>query len=292
MNMTTTGSESLLLFSCKKYFSILTCFLLALAFLNPAFADSGRAATPGSIYTVGPGDVLTIDVYDNPDMKGLYTVSPEGFIVFPLLERVEVSGLDASAIKDNLTRLLEQDYLYNPIVNVTVSDHRSRKVKIMGNVPKPGIYYLDGPTSFFEILTRAGGVKQFGIGLKGYVNRTMEGSQPEARLAVDLHQLLTEGREEVNILLQDGDVIYVPEVQDAGAFIHVVGEVRSPGKFPYQEGMTVLKAITLSGGATQKAAQRNTVIKRMQDNRVQEIKTTSDTLLEPDDIVDVPLSFW
>jgi polysaccharide biosynthesis/export protein len=103
---------------------------------------------------------------------------------------------------------------------------------------------------------------------------------------------LTEGREEVNILLQDGDVIYVPEVQDAGAFIHVVGEVRSPGKFPYQEGMTVLKAITLAGGATQKAAQRNTVIKRMQDNRVQELKTTSDTLLEPDDIVDVPLSFW
>jgi polysaccharide export outer membrane protein len=292
MNMTTTGSESLLRSSCKKYSSILACFLLALTFLNLALAGSGRAATSGPAYTIGPGDVLTVDVYDNPDMKGLYTVSPEGFIVFPLLERVEVAGLDASAVKDRLTQLLEQDYLYNPIVNVTVSEHRSRKVKIMGNVAKPGIYYLDAPTSFFEILTRAGGVKQFGIGLKGYVNRTLEGSQQDTRLSVDLHQLLTEGREEVNLLLQDGDVIYVPEIQDAGAFIHVVGEVRSPGKFPFQEGMTVLKAITLAGGATQKAAQRNTVIKRMQENRVQEIKTTSDTLLEPDDIVDVPLSFW
>ncbi|MCI5166281.1 MAG: hypothetical protein D3903_09340, partial [Candidatus Electrothrix sp. GM3_4] len=188
--------------------------------------------------------------------------------------------------------------LYNPIVSVVVSKYRSRKVKIMGNVGKPGIYYLDSPTRIFDLLTKAEGFSsQLGAvmsGHKAHVIRNTFGESDKKRHAaieniyVDLYQLLVAGKKEANIYLQPGDVIYIPDT----SYFHVVGEVKSPGSFPYEQGITILKAITLAGGATQKASTKNTLIKRFRNGKVMEIETNMNTRLEPDDIIDVPLSFW
>ncbi|MCI5223490.1 MAG: hypothetical protein D3924_12670 [Candidatus Electrothrix sp. AR4] len=250
-------------------------------------------------YTVGSEDVLSVDVYDNPDLKGLYTVSTNGDIVLPLLGQINVSGMTLSSIKDKITGLLEKDYLYNPIVSVIVSAYRSKKVKIMGNVGKPGIYYLDAPTRIFDLLTKAEGISsQLGTIMSGHkahiIRNTLKyGTSKKKRskiskIHVDLFQLLVKGNDKANIYLQSGDVIYIP---DTSTF-HVVGEVKQTGSFPYEQGITVLKALTLAGGATQKASTKNTVIKRLKNGNVIEKKADMDTLLEPDDIVEVPLSFW
>ena len=90
------------------------------------------------------------------------------------------------------------------------------------------------------------------------------------------------------IYLHDGDVVYIPEAQS----VHVIGEVLRPGSFPYEEGMTVLKAITLVGGPTQRASTKNIHIKRIENNKELNIKVDMSDLLKPDDIVEVPLSFW
>ena len=105
---------------------------------------------------------------------------------------------------------------------------------------------------------------------------------------VDLYQLLVAGKKEENIYLHPGDVIYIPDT----SYFHVVGEVKNPGSFPYEQGITILKAITLAGGATQKASTKNTVIKRLKNGKIREIETNMDTRLKPDDIIEVPLSFW
>ncbi|XOF34050.1 MAG: polysaccharide biosynthesis/export family protein [Candidatus Electrothrix sp. YB6] len=249
-------------------------------------------------YTVGPEDVLSIDVYDNPELKGEYTVATTGDIVFPLLGQVSVSGMSVSAIKDNITTLLQKDYLYNPIVSVIVREYRSRKVKIMGNVGKPGIYYLDSPTRIFDLLTKAEGISpQLGTVMSGHkahiIRNTVEDGDEKKHatienIYVDLYQLLVAGKEEANIYLQPGDIIYLPDTK----YLHVVGEVKNPGSFPYEQGITILKAITLAGGATQKASTKNAVIKRFRNGKVMEIETNMDTMLKPDDIIEVPLSFW
>ncbi|XOF32984.1 MAG: polysaccharide biosynthesis/export family protein [Candidatus Electrothrix sp. YB6] len=281
------------------------CFLLFFIFSClpvQAEKEGGNGAvrptdTEKSLYTVGLEDVLAIDVYDNPDLKGEYTVSINGDIVFPLLGQVSVSGMSVSAIKDTITALLEEDYLYNPIVSVIVSEYRSRKVKIMGNVGKPGIYYLDSPTRLFDLLTKAEWISpQSGTvmsGNKAHIIRNTSGGGGKKKHAtieniyIDLEQLLVTGKEDANIYLQPGDVIYIPDTN----LFYVVGGVKNPGSFPYEEGVTTLKAITLAGGVTRNAFTQNAVIKRFRNGKVMEIETDMDMPLEPDDIIEVPLGF-
>ncbi|MGB5685793.1 MAG: SLBB domain-containing protein, partial [Candidatus Electrothrix sp.] len=262
-------------------------------FLPPPPVNAGSAG--GVSYIVGAEDILAIEVYDNPDLKGEYTVSANGDIVFPLIGQVKASGKNLAAIKDELTRLLEKDYLFNPIVSVDVSKYLSKKVKIMGNVGKPGIYYLDGPTRLFDLLTKAEGVsKQSGAtvmsGQKVHITRAApkinSATSPDniTTYYVDLHQLLVEGKDEANVYLQPGDVIFIP---DASSF-NVIGEVKQSGSFPYEEGTTLLKAISLAGGLTEKGTSDNAVIKRLQNGRIVEMQAGMDTLLAADDTVYIP----
>ncbi|CAK8722708.1 hypothetical protein KKHLCK_11975 [Candidatus Electrothrix laxa] len=262
-------------------------------FLPPPPVSAGSAG--GVSYIVGAEDILAIDVYDNPDLKGEYTVSAEGDIVFPLIGKMKASGKNLAEIKGELTRLLEKDYLFNPIVSVDVSKYLSKKVKLMGNVGKPGVYYLDGPTRLFDLLTKAEGVsKQSGAtvmsGQKVHIMRAApkkgSAASPDTITTyyVDLHQLLVEGRDEANVYLQPEDVIFIP---DASSF-HVIGEVKNPGAFPFEEGITLLKAIALADGLTEKGSSDNALIKRLQNGRVIEIKAGMDTLLAADDTVYIP----
>jgi polysaccharide export outer membrane protein len=245
------------------------------------------------VYLTGPEDVLQISVYDNPDLSGKYIISSEGTITYPLLGQIVVAGMSVGAINTLLTEKLGADYIYNPIVSVTVHEFRSKIVKIIGNVGKPGSYALDKPTHLFEILTRAEGLsRNIANGQKVHILRQMKQTDTEAgRLksyTIDLYQLLVEGEQELNIYLQNGDVIFVPETK----MIHIIGEVNKPGSFPYEEGITVLKAITLAGGPTKKAATGGVVVKRIENNIQIEIDVNMSTNLSPDDIVEVPMSFW
>ena len=259
----------------------------------PPVEETG--STSGDAYTVGPQDVLAIEVFDNPDLKGEYTVSENGDIVFPLIGQIQVSGKTPDAIKSEITRLLEKDYLFNPIVRVDVSKYLSKKVKIMGNVEKPGEYYLDGPLRLFDLLTKAGGIaEQTGgtvmSGQKAHIVRAapenVSATSPDKTITyyVDLHQLLVEGKDEVNVYIQPGDVIFVPDTD----LFHVIGEVKKSGTYPFEKGLTLLKAIALAGGLTEKGSSDNAVIKRMQNGRVVEIRANMDTLLSPDDTVYIP----
>jgi len=251
------------------------------------------------IYKVGHDDVLTIQVYDNPDLTGDFTVSTDGKIVFPLLGQIKVAGLDEMEIQEMLTEKLGRDYLYNPVVSVTIKLFRSKVVYILGNIGKPGIYYLERPTRLFDLLSKAEGLsKDIGQQQNGQRIRIMRealmdstGRYPiekETSFFISFYQFLIEGKRELNIYLREGDVIYLPGQQ----LVYVVGEVKKPGSFPYEEGMTVLKAITLAGGSNGTSAVRSTVITRIENNKELKIKVTMSDLLKPDDIISVPISKW
>ena len=245
------------------------------------------------VYRLGPEDALQINVYDNPDLSGKYIISSEGTITYPLLGQLVVSGKSTGEVNQLLTDLLGKDFLYNPIVSVAVADYRSKMVKIIGNVGKPGSYALTKPTQLFEILSRADGLtRNITRGQKVHILRSMRQDSSRAghleSHTIDLYQLLVEGNEDLNIYLQNGDVIFVPEAK----MIHIIGEVNKPGSFPYEEGITVLKAITLAGGPTKKASTGGIVVKRIENNHQIEIDVTMSSNLSPDDIVEVPMSFW
>src|SRR5207245_9354472 len=111
----------------------------------------------GQEYKIGAGDVLTITVWGHPDLSRDYTVDPDGFAPFPLINRVKAGGLTTREVAASLVDLLGKDYLVNPQVIVSVKEYLSQKVTILGETARPGVFYLTGPTSLVDVLSKPGG---------------------------------------------------------------------------------------------------------------------------------------
>src|SRR2546427_3615698 len=110
----------------------------------------------GQEYRIGAGDVLSITVWGHPDLSRDYTVDPDGFAPFPLISRVKAGGLTTREVAAALVDLLGKDYLVNPQVIVSVREYLSQKVTILGEMARPGVFYLTGPTSLVDLLSKAG----------------------------------------------------------------------------------------------------------------------------------------
>ncbi len=270
----------------------------------PAEVSGQRFADRGQGYTVGPADVLDVSVWDEPDLDGEFTVDAGGRIDYPLLGQVRVAGMDTAEIKQSLAELLERDYLYQADVTVRVKEHRSQKVEIRGDVGKPGVYFLDGPMRLLDLLVRADGISsQLGnLGSQRRARiviptRTGAGSDAEAgkeftTTHVGLRELLVEGRKEANLPLHDGYVVYIPPALAEESTIHVLGEVNNPGSVPWEEGLTVLRTITMAKGTTKRAVLKKAYVTREQDGEILKIPVQMEDVLLPGDILTLPTSFW
>ena len=248
-------------------------------------------------YELGPDDVISIKVYDNADLSGEFKVSTEGTIVYPLLGQIKLAGLNALDAQKLLFNKLEKDYLYNPIVSIEIKQYKSQMVYILGNVDKSGAYYLDRPTKLFDLLSEANVLsKDIGKLTNGNnVRLIRQGSNLEnafdikdTSFIISLNQFLNEGDKHLNFYLQKGDIIYIPNTQ----LVHVIGEVKKPGSFNFEDGITVLKAISLAGGRTNASSQKNIIVKRIVNNKETRMKVKMSDLLKPDDIIEIPLSIW
>ncbi len=254
-------------------------------------------------YKIGPADIFVIEVFENPELSRTYTIDPEGNIDYPLLGQVHLEGLSALEGKRLIRTLLETDYLYDPIVSFTIIDYKSKKVTIFSDTGKPENYYLDQPLGLLDLLVKTNAISkslvQAGSARRIRIVRKL---QPEAvidplpgavaddlqTIYVDLRDLLA-GESNANVVLHDGDLIYLPTET---AMVHVIGEVLKPGSFPYEEGMTVLKLITLAGGETPKAALKQTVALRPRDGEIVEVRLAMADQVQPEDMIKVKKSFW
>lgn len=203
-------------------------------------------------YTIGPRDVLKVAVWGQDDLSRDYPVDQDGFVPFPLVGRVKAAGLTVQEFAGRLTELLGKDYLVNPQVSVSVKDYLSRKVHVLGEAERPGLFYLTGPTTILEILSRAGGLsktagKQLVLVRSQRPAEGAGGGNTILRLDLDKVQA---GDAAQNIRMQDEDTIFIPK---ANAFF-VLGEVKNPGTFPLDKEITALEAVTIAGGFNDKAA--------------------------------------
>jgi polysaccharide export outer membrane protein len=210
---------------------------------------------PAQEYTIGPGDVLKITVWGHDDLSKDYPVTLDGRVPFPLIGAVPAAGLTTSELARRLRDLLEKDYLVDPQVIVAVKDYLSTKVQVLGEAEKPGLFYLTGPTTLLELLAKAGGLaKTAGKDLVLVRSETAPGSAPGTKSSTVLMRLdirkIQAGDVKENILLQNGDMMFVPK---ASAFF-VLGEVNKPGTFALDKEIAVLEAVTLAGGFNSTAA--------------------------------------
>lgn len=261
------------------YYKILSAFL----FLSVVFWVSGVSAQD---YLVGPGDVLSITVYDNDDLKTKVRVSSDGTIVMPLLGQVNVSKLSVSAITEKLTSLLADGYIVNPQVNVFVDEFRSKKVVILGNVNKPGLIELNGPTTFLELVSKAGGFDK-DAGDTATIKR--KGNPQDNVIVINLTSLVQGGDLSQNVQINDEDTVYITKA----GMCYVTGEVENPGTYSCGEGATVLKLVTLAKGFTGKASKSGIDIVRMEGDKKTVFENVSiDTPVQHNDVIVVPESFF
>lgn len=161
-------------------------------------------------YTIGPENVLMIDVYYGRDknLSRKVRVSSKGFITFPLLGEVEVSGLTVADLENKMTNLLEKDYLVNPQVSVFIEEYST--VSILGQVKKPGSYEIKGKLSVVELISLAGGFTKIAATNDVRIIRTnSDGTKNTIKVRVD--DIINKGREEEDVWLKPGDIVTVPE---------------------------------------------------------------------------------
>src|SRR5205823_3536267 len=111
-------------------------------------------------YVIGARDILKIVVWGQEDLSKDYPVDADGFVPFPLIGRAKDSGRTTQQFAAHLRELLEKDYLVNPQVIVSVKDYLSKKVHVLGETERAGLFYLTGPTTLLEIISKAGGVSK------------------------------------------------------------------------------------------------------------------------------------
>ena len=105
---------------------------------------SAAAAQSAGDYQIGPQDVLTIQVFDQADLGGKYTVETDGTFSFPLIGRVRAGGMSLRALEGELKTKLADGYFRNPQVTVAIEQYRSQRVFVMGEVRAPGPVPLTG----------------------------------------------------------------------------------------------------------------------------------------------------
>jgi polysaccharide export outer membrane protein len=196
---------------------LLLLFVGALAACKtPRPTDTGLTVPPEAVrntspppppVSLGPGDVVEIRVYQEPDLTGAYRLSPEGTVDFPLCGKVQLTGKTSSQAADTLIACLAKGYIRNPQVTVLVREYNSQKIFVFGEVQKPGTFPYESNMSIVQAITLAGGFTKQAARNYTNVTRTVEGKELKIRVPVEE---IGQGRER-NFVLQPGDIIFVPE---------------------------------------------------------------------------------
>ena len=197
-------------------------------------------------YKIGPEDLLELNVFEVNELNTTTRVSASGYIKLPLIGKIKVEGLTVSELETLVSKKLEK-YLEEPVVSVFIKEYRSQPITVIGSVRNPRVYYVRGQRYLLDIISMAGGLNPDAGGIC-IIQRTLESERGKAyeKIVIDLNELLINGRAELNVPLESGDIVHVPK---AGVFF-VDGAVKSPGAFQLKRQMTLTQAISMAKGLT------------------------------------------
>ena len=165
--------------------------------------DANRGAAPEA-YRIGPEDMLQISVWKNDAMSRAVPVRPDGKISLPLLNDVQAAGLTTLELREVLTKKLAE-YMPSPEVSVIVTDVRSFKVSVIGEVARPGRYELKSWTTVLDVLALAGGFTQFAA--RSRIVILQPDGKTMKRIPFNYNKI---AGEQENFYLRNGDIVLVP----------------------------------------------------------------------------------
>lgn len=162
-------------------------------------------------YVLGPGDIVEVRQWKNPDVSGRTRVLPDGTIQVPLLGQVAAAGLTVKKLREKLSKGLERFIAQNSdmlTLTVSVDEYQGYAVSILGEVSQPGHYQPGHYVTVLEALALAHGLTPYARGESITILRRTDGK--ERRIPIS-YPLVAQGkRPEMNVYLLRGDVVIVP----------------------------------------------------------------------------------
>jgi polysaccharide export outer membrane protein len=181
---------------------------------SPVMATPSAAVAPAggyplsSDYVIGPDDVLQITVWKNDALSRTLPVRPDGKISLPLLHDIQAAGLTPMQLRDKIAAALGE-FMPNPEVAVTVTDVRSYRVSVLGEVQKPGVLQLKADTTVLEAIALAGGFRDFASPGKIMILRK-DTNGATHKIPFNYNRVVKDNRSQDNVTLKSGDVVVVP----------------------------------------------------------------------------------
>jgi len=244
-------------------------------------------------YVIGSGDLISIEVFDVPELSREVRVNETGYISLPLIPvKIRGSGLTTFQLQDKIAELLQTNGLVsNPQVTVFMKEQKSEPITVIGAVKSPLVFQAVRQTTLLEVLSQAGGIADDAGGTVIITRaapaadaapgatpesgpksadpmdaaiaaaKSPDPAPPAQTITINLNDLLNGGDPKFNIPLLGGDVVSVPRA----GIVYVVGAVMRPGGFVLQtdrDHLTALKVLSLAGGTTNTAKASHAVILR------------------------------
>lgn len=242
-------------------------------------------------YVLTAGDSVDVSVFGEPNLSRTVTVRPDGKITLPLIGDIDAAGSTPPQLADRIATALKA-YLKSPQVSVTVAGFQQSRVYLVGAVTRPGPVDIQRGWTVFEVFAVAGGVTPRAALRRATLTRRTTGQT----FTLDLDRLLIKGDRTADLLVEAGDIIMVPALQNR---ILVLGAVGRPGPYDVDEGARFIDVIAMAGGPADRAATHNVgIIRNLPEgratvtpvdmNKILRGDMTQNVALQHQDIVYVP----
>jgi polysaccharide export outer membrane protein len=265
--------------------SRIVCVSLVLMFSTVAHSQADPAAND---YALAPGDIVHVQVYQNPDLTTDTRVSESGRISFPLLGGIQVGGLTVQQAEAVIAKQLSDGHLVvKPQVTVLLQAVRGNQVAVLGQVNTPGRYPLEtNNMRISDMLAVAGGISEKGSDT--VVVSGIRNGKP-FRQELDIPAMYNGGDFANDIILKGGDTIFV----NRAPVFFIYGEVQHPGIYRLDRDMMLMQAVAAGGGSTQRGTLKGIqVSRRNAKGKVAVVELKNDEPLLPNDVVFVRESIF
>jgi polysaccharide export outer membrane protein len=276
----------------------LICAIAFAAMLAGQAKNAVQEGAGGNLpaHRIGPNDLLSVSVYDSPELTRTVRVSADGLLRLPMLkQRIAAGNMLPADLEAAIAEALErEEILVAPVVTVAVAEYHSRPISVAGAVKAPLTFQAIGPMRLLDAVARAGGLTE-DAGPEILITRARSERAGATTEHIQVKALLNAASPELNVSLTGGEEITIP----ATGRVFVVGNVKKPGAFALREAGegTVLQMLALAEGVAPFAAKQAWLYRRGPDGQRREVAVELRQIMErkhddvrvlPDDILYVP----
>jgi protein involved in polysaccharide export with SLBB domain len=278
-------------------------FIIALIFVSSVATQIsiGYPQTHNELYKLGINDVITIKVQGHEDLSFSTPISIDGTISFPNLGSIYVKDKTLAEVEEEITKKLAAGYIKSPVVTISLHQSSSKRVYMHGELGRTGAIPFEKDMTVVMALSFAGGIRDTGLYGKVIVRRAGEGRSGYKTIGESgLNKGIIKNKNIEDMLLKSDDIVIV----ERSKTVFLQGEIVTAGRLELEDGMTVLRALSMAGNIRDSGLYGKVKVRRIMEGGSGyrtagesglhkgniKNKDIEDMLLQPDDIVIVERS--